>query len=272
MKVKVLPLFLPRAYVETASSAAVLAWAHGQMTETHHSLIYAVFVFFGTWTVYNLLRVVSLFRRVQSVANWRTVPDLLFVPLHIAVATISGITAFVLLFFQHFDFNGVLFISVLFFITLSYRFRWFRWQGRSVALSELPHVKSFLVAAVWTLLCAVIPLNLDLDFGLWYLGMFLYFFGLTIPFDIRDFERDEQSRKTIPQVIGIHKARSLSLILILVAHILFTYQMQCSIWIFAASALWHAFLISRVCPKTEKAVIYRLLDASPILIGLGMVL
>jgi hypothetical protein len=54
------------------------------------------------------------------------------------------------------------------------------------------------------------------------------------------------------------------------AHVLLTYQMQCSIFIFSISALVHALLISQACYKTEKAALYRFLDAAPLLLAYGM--
>lgn len=263
--------FIPRAYLETAFSAAFLAWAHGSLYASPNALVYSVFIFFGTWSIYNLLRVVSLFRLVQTELNWRTVPHLMFVPLHIALASIAGLTAVVLLFYLEFDFNGMLLLAVLFFVTLSYRFRWFKHQGKSTALSEFPYLKSLLVAGVWTIICSMIPSGMEEKNTLLYLSFFVYFLGLSIPFDIRDLKKDAPSRRTIPQIFGVANARTLSLLLILIAHILLTYQMQCSIWVFSASAMIHAILISRTCHKTEKAVLYRLLDAAPILLGIGMV-
>ena len=186
MKRQVALHFIPRAYFETACSAGFLAYAHGSLFQSSNATIYSVFIFFATWSIYNLLRVVSLFRRVQSELNWRTVPDLMFVPFHIALATLSGLTAVVLLFFLESDFNGLLLLGVLFFVTLSYRFRWFRHQGRSIALSEFPYIKSLLVAAVWTLICSMIPSGLAEKNALLYFSFFLYILGLSIPFDIRD--------------------------------------------------------------------------------------
>lgn len=272
MNSQIIPHFFPRAYFETAFSAAFLAWAHGEHAQNNSSILYAVFVFFGTWSVYNLLRVVSLFRRIQVEQNWRNVPDLLFVPLHIIIATIAGLTAFVLLFFQDFEFNGILFIGVLFFITLSYRFRWFNVQGNKLALSDLSYLKSFLVAGIWTLMCSIIPFNLQNENWLMFLSFFIYFFGLTIPFDIRDMNKDAPSRRTIPQVFGVSKAKFLSLIFVLTAHVLLTYQMQCSIVMFSISALIHTFLIAQSGSKTNQERLYRWLDAAPILLGMGMAL
>lgn len=270
MKPNIFSLFIPLAYIETAISACLLAWAQAKLAESENASIYAVFVFFGTLTVYNLLRVVSLFRRVQGGVNWKSVPDLLFVPLHITIVGIAGLTALVLLFFQKLNLSYVLLICLLFFTSLSYRFRWFRLRSKNVALSDLPHLKSILVAGVWMLICSVIPNSFKISEWLTYLTIFLYFFGLSIPFDIRDLERDAPTRRTIPQVFGVAKSKNISLSLILLSHILSTYQMQCSILIFIVSALIHAFLINSVSEKQNKANIYRLLDAAPILLALGM--
>lgn len=270
MKLSAIQYFAPKSYIETAISAAVLSFAHSSISEFDNALTYTWFVFFGTWSIYNLLRVVSLFRRVQQSANWKTVPDLFFVPLHILISALSGVTALILLFFLNFDTNQILFIGVLFFLTLSYRFRWFKVGGVKTALSDLPHLKSILVALVWTIICSIIPSQFDQSKALLFVSMFIYFLGLTIPFDIRDYQNDAPSRRTIPQVFGLKNARNMSLALLLLAHVLLTYQMKCSIILFSISALFHTFLMIRVNPKSENSWVYRALDASPILIALGI--
>ena len=270
MKFAALSKFIPRAYFETALSGAVLAWSHGELAGATDAWLYALFVFSSTLAVYNLLRAVSMFRRVQNVQDWRTVPDLLWVPFHILLTVLAGITAIILLFFQKFEFNGILLLGVLLFITMSYRFRWFTLKGQKTALSDLPHLKSFLVAGVWTLICAMIPFDLDKQEWFLYLCVLLYFFGLSIPFDIRDYHKDAASRKTIPQVFGLTQAKTISVLFILIAHVLITFRLQSACASLTVSALIHTYLITRVSHRTENTILYRLLDLGPVLIGLSI--
>ncbi len=272
MRARVISLFLPRCYVETAISAAFLAWVHGTLVGMTTSVVYAAFVFFGTWSIYNLLRVVSLFRRVQGAVNWRQVPDLYFVPLHLVLAAVSGITAIVMLFFQEFIMSQMLFLGFLLFLTLSYRFRWFKIRGVKLALIDLPHAKSLLVAGIWTIICVWIPTGYDQLHWPVVLAFFLYFFGLSIPFDIRDMRQDAWSRRTIPQVFGASRARVMSLVLILIAHVILVFLIPCSLPVFGLSAFVHAYLISLTTNSKSRPFVYRFLDASPILLALGLML
>ena len=262
--------FLSRSYLETSFSAAFLALAHLKFTGQELSWIYPLFIFCGTMSVYNLLKVVSMFREIQKSANWRTVPYLSFVPYHISLSTLAGIAAFVLLFFMNFSWNGFLFLSILLFLTLSYRFRWFGTGVNKLALSDIPHLKSLLVASVWTLICCIIPVGGGQQNFAHFIVMFVYFFGLSIPFDIRDIKKDEVTRRTIPQVLGPQKARILSSILVVFVHLYFAYTICDGLVYFTVSALAHVWLINQTSPKNRQPWLYIMLDAAPILLAFSL--
>jgi hypothetical protein len=88
-------------------------------------------------------------------------------------------------------------------IVLLYSFPIAKWQG----LRELPGIKILLVAGVWTLITAWLPISnaTELDFNLKayvLIDRFVFIFCLGILFDNRDRLFDKASMKTIPQIIG----------------------------------------------------------------------
>ncbi len=95
----------------------------------------------------------------------------------------------------------------------------FKKNNRRIAIRELPLVKIFVIAAVWSTVIVALPVADTYGFEklkdsstifLWS-EQFLYIFAITLPFDIRDLRYDiETEVKTIPMVIGIRKTILLS--------------------------------------------------------------
>ena len=94
-----------------------------------------------------------------------------------------------------------------------------RWGGRPRALREIPLLKGFLIASVWTTVTVGLPMlvlhqSVGAVRGL--LGQrFLLVLALTIVFDIRDYGRDRRAgTRTFPGVLGVAGARRLALALL----------------------------------------------------------
>lgn len=84
------------------------------------------------------------------------------------------------------------------------------------SLRRVPFLKITLIALCWAYVTVVLPHWLEgapWDGKFWgALGLrFLLMGGLTIPFDVRDLERDEARLRTLPQVIGRQPALSWSI-------------------------------------------------------------
>lgn len=89
--------------------------------------------------------------------------------------------------------------------------------SRGRRLRDFPYIKIFLIAFSWSWITVLIP---AVEFGLYYniplyllfLERFFFIFAITIPFDIRDLEIDRfNGVRTLPAVLGIHKAKLLAL-------------------------------------------------------------
>lgn len=92
-----------------------------------------------------------------------------------------------------------------------------RWQGRPRALREVPLLKGFLIASVWTAVTAGLPglaLHRPLAQVAGLLGQrFCLVLALTIVFDVRDYGRDQRAgTRTFPGVLGVARAKQLALV------------------------------------------------------------
>lgn len=96
-------------------------------------------------------------------------------------------------------------------ITLIYVLPLFYWHGRWVKLREVGIGKAFLIAVVWSVLCALIPLlRTDVPYSSAMaptLSIALFILAITIPFDVRDLANDDhQHISTLPMLLGERNA------------------------------------------------------------------
>ena len=88
--------------------------------------------------------------------------------------------------------------------------------GRS--LRDIPFLKSVLLAFVWSAQLIIFP-HLGNHFHLidWseFMGWMLFFFAVSIPYDVRDIRDDEKKMNTLPQWLGPNASLSLGIALII---------------------------------------------------------
>lgn len=90
------------------------------------------------------------------------------------------------------------------------------WARRHLALREIGGLKLFLIAAVWAIVTTILPaaqsgLPIDLPILLLTLQRFFFIVAITIPFDMRDLPIDNPQMHTLPNVLGLAKARNFAL-------------------------------------------------------------
>ena len=121
----------------------------------------------------------------------------------------------------------------------AYSFPLFPYRGKLVGLRQLPAVKIFHIALVWTLSSVLLPaFELYLDGSAIDTHRLLALFSLkfifllicTLPFDIRDIEQDSYYHlKTIPNMIGAERA-------IILCYVLLALHSSC---VFLADFSWY---------------------------------
>jgi 4-hydroxybenzoate polyprenyltransferase len=121
--------------------------------------------------------------------------------------------------FWHVHFYTIIFLGFIGVVSLVYSLPLFRFHGKRGGLRQVPGLKLFHIAVVWSLSGVGLPVV-----ELWaqgyavdwlvanYLGILKILFLLicTLPFDIRDMEQDSYYHlKTIPNMIGEQRAKRL---------------------------------------------------------------
>lgn len=153
------------------------------------------------------------------------------------------------------------------------------------AIRDIPGAKIFLIALVWTGVTWVLPIqesgiSWEAEHYLVGLERFLFILAITIPFDIRDLKYDEVTMRTIPQLLGYSKAKSLAvLLLILCASIHLyveffllperTHLQHIIVPIFFGLV---AAIVSRIRPESGDIYFTGVLDGTMLILGLILLL
>jgi len=147
-------------------------------------------------------------------------------------------------------------------------------------LREVPYLKIFLIAFVWSALTVFLPaiqageeiLNVQVE--LLFAERFFFIFAITIPFDIRDMQADRDSGlKTIPLLIDKNKALLLSYLSLTISFAIsiFHYKMQNN-W-FIIEAIFISLITTYLFLKLNyfrniNRYYYQILDGTLLLQGL----
>ncbi|MES3019369.1 MAG: hypothetical protein V4721_16400 [Bacteroidota bacterium] len=149
----------------------------------------------------------SPFRRVQWIfSHYR---------LMITITMIAVFSILPLVFFLNTS-SKILLVSLAL-ISVAYSLPIFSINDKHFGLRNIPGVKLFLIAAVWSLSCVLLPI-LELESSIeasvsmndsiiLIAKRFLFIAAITVPFDIRDLFQDKTNElKTIPVILGERKA------------------------------------------------------------------
>ena len=170
------------------------------------------FVFFSTLFVYNFQRMVRFSPNKEQSAHldWLNKNRLFIIIITVISLFLSVYYALSL------SFSTFYFLIPTSIISLSYPIKIIPLGGQKVSLRELPRAKIFLIALVWSIV-SVVLVTLEnksfysLDTLLLFISRFSFVLAITIPFDIRDLKYDDLSLKTIPQIFGEQKAKTIAL-------------------------------------------------------------
>jgi hypothetical protein len=172
-----------------------------------------VFVFCGTFFLYNLQRLPSAFQNVlverQFIRHrWNTQHRKLLLGISI-VAMLAATWAFFQLYLRT---QIIALIPAA--LSVAYAFPAIYWNRKWIKLREIPMIKIFVVGIVWGMSCVWVPAAADGSYPewtspevtLWMIACSAMIFSITIPFDIRDLLYDGDRLKTLPAVFGVKKS------------------------------------------------------------------
>jgi hypothetical protein len=156
-------------------------------------------IFFATLFLYNLDNLLPYKTGQQMVLSERKKWLLTHRKFLKAVVTISGLAAF-MLFLKLLPHIPLAFILPVFLVSILYSLPFLPGKNKRIPLRDVPFLKVFLIAGVWSALTVLLPLliageNLDTEYNqTLLLRRFLFIFALTLLFDIRDVQKDKLSR------------------------------------------------------------------------------
>ncbi len=182
---------------------------------------YLFLIFFATLFEYNLHRLITILTNPQALLsdkhNW--VKDKLNWFYGLMFLSLLGLGISVLAV----ELEVLLTLMPIALLTLFYSTPLTRRAQGIFRLRQIPYLKIFIIALVWTLVTLLLPVmhaETSCSFhSIVILGIerFLFLFAITIPFDIRDMKADHGAGlKTIPLQIGEAKSVQLSILILVV--------------------------------------------------------
>lgn len=141
-------------------------------------------------------------------------------------------------------------------------------------LRDVPYIKTLLIAAVWSFMLIYVPMGGILENKLWpSLTGFLFIYGITVPFDIRDLKYDEVEKRTLPMVVGMTSSKILSLVFVTVFYVYIAKINEniLETFFFIGSYLIYVGLIFGITPRSDDRWCVAL-DANLITLGMAFYL
>ncbi len=161
---------------------------------------FLAFLFFGTITGYNFVKYAGLagLHHRSLAKNLRLIQIFSFFCFLAFIYTI---------FFQ--EFKVLIACGGLGLLTLFYAIPFLKERKN---LRAVPGLKILIIALVWAGVCVLLPFLQynklsSVDFGVEFLQKLLFIVAITIPFEIRDIPYDAPGLATLPQQIGVSKAK-----------------------------------------------------------------
>ena len=180
----------------------------------------SLMIFFSTLFVYNYTRI--LHKKDVHTVNISQKSDWIFKHRFLIFIIVIGSAFGILISLFNISKHTLLLLSPLFIVSILYATPINLRRNSKIRLRQVPFLKVFLIAFVWTFVTYVLPLadyestaslsKLDITK---FMSRFLFILAIALPFDIRDMETDKrQGIKTLPTVIGEKRTKLLAIILL----------------------------------------------------------
>lgn len=204
------------------SNLFIALCAAAQALVTYHLLKLAPnpyivgFVFCSTLLIYNLSMVLSKPKHPEQ-SPFRRVRWIFGHYQFIVVITILSFICLIPLGIFYLNIKSKLLMAFLGGLSFAYNLPLIKLKNKKIGLRNLPGIKLFLIALVWSFSCVLLPIteaesNPSIHISwitttLLVVKRFLFVCAITIPFDIRDLFQDKiYELKTIPVILGEKKA------------------------------------------------------------------
>jgi hypothetical protein len=185
----------------------------------------AIFIFFATFFEYNLHSFGGKFNMWEPLVLFRYLIGSDIKPV-LRVCVIIGFAGSLVYFFL-LPLKLMVAVALFAVFTVAYTLPLIKRKEKFVRLRELTYMKVFTVAFVWSFVTVIIPI---LDFtanvsftetSIIFIRRFLFIYAITIPFEIRDVEREKLfGNLSLPMIYGIKTIKIIGLAFIVVFTVL----------------------------------------------------
>ncbi|MCB9033214.1 MAG: hypothetical protein H6553_05205 [Chitinophagales bacterium] len=214
-------------FIAIAAVCFLLSNAYLLELPINHLKEVILLVFSSTWLVYQFSRWFYFKKDAYTHKNDSVFHYMEKYPIiNNILLIVAAILVFISVFFIHK--NVLYFLFIVGCISFLYPIPIIKYQSKWIKLREIPFIKLFLIAGVWSVACIILPiveLNIWQDFPtrnvLLFITQFVFILFITLPFDMNDFPYDKAvGVKTIPTVFGIKTSQMILLILWLIQLVL----------------------------------------------------
>ena len=206
-----------------SAGSAAFVWFYYLLNDLNADYKVVSFLFFSTLLTYTYQRYEKISKKDRFHGpriNWM-INHLSLVKLIMIIGIVGSLT-----FAFYLEILSILILIISGLISFLYAFK-FNLSQKKTNLRDIPGIKIYLISLVWAISCTLVPF---IESGvsnqyIWLttIGFFLYILGITIPFDIRDIELDDHSKKTIPQIFGINTAKSIAAFVLIGSYFFLSY-------------------------------------------------
>ncbi|PKP45065.1 MAG: hypothetical protein CVT95_09660 [Bacteroidetes bacterium HGW-Bacteroidetes-12] len=181
-----------------------------------------VLVFSATYFIYNFQRLVRINQKEIDEANigfrmkwvYKNKKPIVFTIVIAAIIIIGSLI--------YIDMKTIMVLTIMGILSIVYVIRFIPYNKKWLRLRDIPYLKIFVIAFVWTLVTGLLPLvsskdvsQINLQHILFLIKQFLFVVAITIPFDIRDMRYDiEKGIKTLPLAFGVKYTLLLGILLL----------------------------------------------------------
>ena len=254
-------------YINSSIHVGLAVFAMVRITELYYNLPYNEalnYVFlFGTITGYNFIKYAGIAKLYHSSLTK-----------NLKIIQVFSLFCFLLLLYylSLLSLENILYLIPIGVFTLLYAIPVF--VGFTKNLRNIPVVKIWVIALVWTMSTVFLPLlavKEAIGFKTVLLGIqrFLFVVVLTLPFDIRDFRFDKRDLKTIPQLVGVARTKKIGFIFLVITLVIEFYITPSTTHksIFLLTFLTLLFFLQRAETKQSKYYASFWVEAIPIFWG-----
>jgi 4-hydroxybenzoate polyprenyltransferase len=204
--------------LESNFFVALGVWSLVKLTGLLHGVAvdeFAIFSFFSTQLVYSF-SILFTFGRTNGF-------DTLFCNSKLLVQKVIFVTSMLALPYFVFQLNMdvLLMLIPVGLVSFLYPVEIISENEKGIALREFPYLKIFLIGISWGVVTVILPLmqadeNVSNSVFIETFVRAMFVVAITIPFDVRDVYSDSPEMRTLPQRLGVTKAKLLAYLLLAV--------------------------------------------------------